>query len=319
MFDIESDRFRNLKYSEHGFKTEAGAVLGEYSKNFAVPSRRMSEALQALAFKKHTYGHTTMGYIDDIKNMPSQYSYSLEFYDRFYRPEYCTLIISGDVKHKEVMAMAAKYFGDWKRGAYVAKVPEEPAQTEARSTHLKFDGDTNMVGIYYKSPAFSDKTTNKLALDLLLEMYFSSNSEIYAELVREKQLVQRFNIQDWDTRDPFIVGVSANLFKVEDTAAVRTRMEQAYRAMTEAPIDGKLLEQLKSRRRYSMAAQLDRPMNVAQQLANYIWLTGDPQTMERYYKMLAKITVADLKKAADTYFVENGRLNISLSKEESAR
>jgi zinc protease len=32
MFDLEADRFMNLKYSEHDFKTEAGAVKGEYTK-----------------------------------------------------------------------------------------------------------------------------------------------------------------------------------------------------------------------------------------------------------------------------------------------
>ncbi len=37
MFDIESDRFKNLHYSEHDFKTEAGAVKGEYTKNYASP------------------------------------------------------------------------------------------------------------------------------------------------------------------------------------------------------------------------------------------------------------------------------------------
>src|SRR5215211_4703712 len=33
MFELEADRFQNLKYSVHDFKTEAGAVKGEYTKN----------------------------------------------------------------------------------------------------------------------------------------------------------------------------------------------------------------------------------------------------------------------------------------------
>ena len=33
MFDIESDRFRNLQYSVADFKKEAGAILGEYRKS----------------------------------------------------------------------------------------------------------------------------------------------------------------------------------------------------------------------------------------------------------------------------------------------
>ncbi len=37
MFEIEGDRFQNLKYSLQDFKTEAGAVKGEYTKNFGQP------------------------------------------------------------------------------------------------------------------------------------------------------------------------------------------------------------------------------------------------------------------------------------------
>ena len=31
--DLESDRFMNLDYDEPGFRTEAGAILGEYGNN----------------------------------------------------------------------------------------------------------------------------------------------------------------------------------------------------------------------------------------------------------------------------------------------
>src|SRR5258705_5336392 len=37
MFELEADRFQNLNYSVDGFKTEAGAVKGEYTNNSASP------------------------------------------------------------------------------------------------------------------------------------------------------------------------------------------------------------------------------------------------------------------------------------------
>ncbi|HEY6437993.1 MAG TPA: insulinase family protein, partial [Ignavibacteriaceae bacterium] len=43
MFEVESDRFMNLHYPEHEFKVEAGAVKGEYTKNFASPYQRLYE------------------------------------------------------------------------------------------------------------------------------------------------------------------------------------------------------------------------------------------------------------------------------------
>ena len=61
MMDMESDRFMNLKYSEEDFKTEAGAILGEYNKNYSSPFMTIFEKMREAAYERHTYKHTTMG------------------------------------------------------------------------------------------------------------------------------------------------------------------------------------------------------------------------------------------------------------------
>src|SRR5262249_15885232 len=94
---LEADRFQSLKYPKPAFKTESLAVLGEYNKNSADPTEKLDEVLHETAFMKHTYAHTTMGYLRDVQDMPNQYDYSLQFYNRFYRPEYTTIILAGDV------------------------------------------------------------------------------------------------------------------------------------------------------------------------------------------------------------------------------
>ena len=116
MFMIESDRFKNLSYSLQDFKTEAGAVKGEYTKNSANPYSKLNEIVQNKAFDSHTYKHTTMGFFEDIVEMPNQYEYSREFFNRYYRPEYCTIIVVGDVTKDRVNKLALDYFGDWKKG-----------------------------------------------------------------------------------------------------------------------------------------------------------------------------------------------------------
>lgn len=108
MFEIESDRFQNLNYSEHDFKTEAGAVKGEYTKNIASPYTKLYEMMTNTAFDVHTYKHTTMGFLDDILDMPNQYDYSLKFFQRYYRPEYSTVVVVGDVTPDKVNSLAEK-------------------------------------------------------------------------------------------------------------------------------------------------------------------------------------------------------------------
>jgi zinc protease len=126
MLKIEADRFMNLDYSEEDFKTEARAVLGEYNKNSANPIRKILEVQRDNAFTTHTYKHTTMGFLKDIEDMPNQFEYSKVFFDRWYRPEYTTVIVAGDVTPEKVIPLVEKYWGVWKRGSYKAPVPQEP-------------------------------------------------------------------------------------------------------------------------------------------------------------------------------------------------
>jgi zinc protease len=61
IIDLESDRFRNLRYSEPEFRTEAGAVLGEYQQGALSPGRWLNEKVRETAYDRHTYRHTTIG------------------------------------------------------------------------------------------------------------------------------------------------------------------------------------------------------------------------------------------------------------------
>ncbi|MCI0517744.1 MAG: insulinase family protein, partial [Woeseiaceae bacterium] len=109
MIEIEADRFRNLDYSEEAFRTEALAVKGEYLKNFSNPTSKAYERIRALAFKDHSYSHTTMGFIEDIEAMPDQLEYSKIFFDRWYRPEKSALILVGDLDPEATFELVKTY------------------------------------------------------------------------------------------------------------------------------------------------------------------------------------------------------------------
>jgi len=108
---IEADRFQNLSYPVEAFKTESRAVLGEYNKNSANPIQKLFETIRANAFTAHTYRHTTMGFIEDIEDMPNQYEYSKTFFQRWYRPENTAIIVAGDVDPAKVIPLVEKYWG----------------------------------------------------------------------------------------------------------------------------------------------------------------------------------------------------------------
>src|SRR5580704_8979231 len=176
---MEADRFENLKYPLEAFKTETGAVLGEYNKNSANPGSKLEEVLADTAFDRHTYKHTTMGFLKDVQDMPNQYDYSIKFFDRYYRPEYTTIIVAGDVDAKTARAQVETAFGGWQKGSYHADIPVEPKQQGPREAHVDWPSPTlPLLTIAYKGPAYSDASKDTAALDVFATLVFGQSSEL---------------------------------------------------------------------------------------------------------------------------------------------
>jgi len=305
MFELEADRFQNLHYSVDGFKTEAGAVKGEYTKNSASPYVQLEEKVAETAFKTHTYGHTTMGYFKDIVDMPNQYDYSQEFFKRFYRPEYCTIVVVGDVKPESVERLAEKYFGDWKHGDYVSKVIPEPPQIETRYTHIQKKGFPPYMELDYKGPAFSDTEIDFPALDVLNSILFSEKSDLYKKLVLQEQKCRFINGGATDSRDPNLIGIGASVVKAEDFQYVKDEMTKALEKAKTTAFDEKTITETKMHLRNSFAMSIDNPTSIAESVSHYTYLTGDPESLNRLYALYQKVTAQDLMMVAKKYFNAN--------------
>ncbi len=303
MFELESDRFMNLQYSEHEFKTEAGAVKGEYTKNFASPYSQINEKRAETAFTTHTYSHTTMGYFKDIVDMPNQYEYSKLFFDRYYRPEYNTVLVVGDVTPEKVNALAEKYFGSWERGSYESVVPQEPEQTETRYVHLQNDSIPPYFSMSYKGPAFSDTQIDMPALDVLSSIVFSNTSDLYKKLVITEQKVRWISGGASDSRDPGLFTIQVSMVEKADMPYVMEEIEKAIAKVKAEGVDEDILKRTKSNLKYSFAMGIDTPGAIANSLSHYIQLTGDPESVNRTYAQYDKVTAEDVKKMANQYFV----------------
>lgn len=316
MFELEADRFKNLKYSEHDFKTEAGAVKGEYTKNYANPYSQLYEATLNTAFDVHTYKHTTMGFFEDVVDMPNQYDYSIEFFNRYYRPEYSTIVVVGDVTPEQVNKLAKKYFGDWEPGSYEPEIPSEPEQTEKRFVHLQNGSIPPYMGLNYKGPAFSDKAIDMPAIDVLNTILFSQNSELYKKLVVEEQKLRFLGGGASDSRDPYLIGIQASFVDQNDFQYVKDEIVKAIESVKENGVDEDILKATKSNLKYSFAMNIDNPDAIANSLSHYIYLTGDPESLNRLYALYDKVTVEDVIMVAKKYYVEDKLTIATISPDE---
>jgi zinc protease len=311
---MEADRFQRLKYAEPEYKTEALAVLGEYNKNSASPIFKMNEVLRETSYTKHTYSHTTMGYLNDIEDYPNQYQYSLQFFNRFYRPEYTTILIVGDVKADEVTAMVNKYYGGWQAGNYKPQIPVEPAQDKARSKHIDWTSPTlPYVAVAYRGPAYSDESKDKAALDLLSLMAFGQNSDLFQKLVLQEQKAEFVSPNFEDKVNPELFTVYARAKSDGDLNYVRDEVVKTFKRYQNELIPQKKLDETRSRARYGFAMAMNSNDAIASALAPYIALKRTPETLEKLFALYDGVTPEDIRAAARTYFTDNNQTIVTLA------
>jgi zinc protease len=311
---LDADRFQHLKYTEEQFKTEAGAVLGEYNKNISSPFTKLYEVMRETAYKKHTYSHTTLGYVEDIRDFPNQFAYSWEFYNRFYRPEYSTIIVVGQVKQAEVLAMVKKYYGEWKHGDYVAQIAREPEQEKARKEHIDWPSPTlPLLAVAYRSPAYSDTAKDKVALDLLSIIAFGENSDIYQKLVLEEQKVDFVGGEAEDHVDGELFAVLSRVKEEKDVEYVRDEIIKTYKRYTTELIPQKKLDETRSRLRYGFAMAMNSNDAIAGAIAPYVAFKRSPDTINRLYEVIESLTPEDIRHYAQQYFGEKNQTIITLS------
>ena len=313
---VEADRFQNLSYPIDAFKTESRAVLGEYNKNSANPTSKLFEVMRDKAFQKHTYKHTTMGFLADIEDMPNQYEYSKVFFDRWYRPENTTVIIAGDVNAKEAFALVEKYWGNWKRGNYTVAIPVEPAPQGPLYAHVPWPAPTlPWVAVSFRSPAFSTTARDFAALDTLLSLSFGRTSDLYKRLVEGEQKVDQLFDYTPGNVDPALATIGARIKRLDEVIYVRDAILKTIAELRSTPVSAQRLADAKSAGKYGLIRSLDNTEQIAGTLARYVRYQRKFATINDYYRVVDSLTPDDLLAAARKYLTDDAVVVATLSKE----
>lgn len=316
VIDLESDRFKNLDYTEAVFKTETGAVIGEFYQSRSNPFSMLYENLKNTAFDVHTYKHTTIGFEADVNNMPTQFEYCKSFYQRYYRPENCVLLIAGDVDFESAEKAVRKHYSDWESGFVPPKIQPEPPQKAPRSADVSFKGKTlPLLSIGYKAPAWSATDKSAVAGQILGTIAFGSTSELYKRLVVEEQKVQSLSASFGLLRDPYLLTINTMVKSPDLVADVQKAIEETAAKFREELCDAQRLEDTKRNMRYGFLMGLETPQGTIFSMLTFVVNSGGIEAVEDYYETVKSITPEDLREAARRFLVDEGKTVIKLTSE----
>ena len=307
---VEADRFEHLDVAPAAYKDETGAVAGEFNKDFSNPWWAMDEALRELAFTRHTYGHTVIGYKRDVDAMPQNYAYSKVFFSRFYVPDDCVIFAVGDVSRGEVLDLVKKSYGAWKGRRANPTIQTEPEQRAPRRHDMIWKGPTTpRMTIAYKVPgaAESPKGTPKdaladsAALGVLATMVFGEPSALYQKLVVTEQKVIGLEADPDEMlhRDPGLMRVDAKLKEGTSFDEILADVQGALDAVAQGKVDDKELADARNHLTSGLVLSMQTPGDVAVRLAYLTAATGgDPHAFDRYMAAVGMVGKDDLVRVA---------------------
>lgn len=319
---LEAERFMKLDITEKTFKTEAGAVLGEYRRNASKPGEKLDEVASDLLFPNDPYGHTTMGYYDDVVNMPNAYESAKKFYDTYYRPNNVVVVVAGDVKAKDILPRLEAKYKDWKRQEIPpVKIGAPPAKADQR-VDVPWDAEVApVVWVVYRLPAFKNGSKEGAAAEALNELLVSPAAPLYKKLRYQKQTVSELGFEEgaqgFESAEPRRLTISAQLYKEKHASEeVIKDIEDGVdelKTFSAQPGAAALLEKVKSKFRYDFLAGLTSPRKIASTFAWYYRLDRDPQAVEKLLSSVQALTPADIDAFARAYFTPQGRAVLTLA------
>ncbi len=319
VLELEADRFMNLAYTEADFRTEALAILGEYNKSASDPLTKLLEVQREAAFTTHTYKHVTMGFLRDIEDMPNQFAYSRTFFERWYRPEYTTVIVAGDLDLEATAALIERHWGAWRPGAGASvAIPQEPPQRAAVTAHVAWPSPAlPWVTLAFHGPAFSTTHPSYAALDVLLDLHFGETSELYRRLVEQEQKVDQLFPYLPSAQDAPLASVMARVKDPADCGYVRDAIAAEFAAARAKPVDAGRLADAKTNARYSFARTLDNSDAVAATLARYVRFERSFDTLNALFRAYDALTPEDVLAAARRFITDENALLTTLAEGEA--
>lgn len=306
VFDLESDRLRNLAFDPKVIESERNVVYSERRLSIDdSQTGRLQEQVLATAFVAHPYGIPTLGWPADIESW--QVEDLKKFFATYYAPNNCTLIIVGDVEPRSVIALARRYFEPI--AAHEPPQPirtKEPQQQGERRVLVEGPAQTPLLQFAYHSIAGSDPRMP--VLDLMMRILTDGDaSRLHRSLVEEQKLAisadGRFDVGF----DPGLAWFYLSLPAGGD----RARTEAAFdREMERIRSQGVTAEEL-SRARNQALGDFWRGLTTidgkADALGTYEVLRGGYRKLFDAPKAYEAVTMADIKQLAGELLVTSNR------------
>jgi zinc protease len=313
---LEADRMVNSVFDPNEVASERTVIISERQGNENHPLFQLGEAIQAAAFRVHSYHHEIIGDLADLQTISRDDLY--HHYKSFYQPNNAVLVMTGDFETDAMLARIKELFAKLPAGeAPLRRARTEPETKGEYRLTVEGPGETTFVQDTYRAPAATDPDffpfvvldsllTGPSSLNLFGGGISNKTSRLYRTLV-EGELAVSIKGSLPATIDPFLYMVTATVHPQRTAQEVISAIDdELKRAQDEPPSKEALTRAVKQARAlfaYGSESITNQGfwLGFTEMFASYAWF-------ESYLDKLAAVTPEDVQRIAQTYLRPRNRV-----------
>ena len=313
---LEADRMTASLFDPAEVASERTVIISERQGNENEPLFRLSEEVQAAAFRVHSYHHEVIGDLADLQTIQREDLY--RHYRTYYAPNNAVLVVAGDFRTEQMLARVRELYEPLGEGGLPPrKIRPEPEQSGERSVIVEGPGETTYVQAAYRAPQASHPDffpytvldsllTGPSSLNMFGGGISNKTSRLYRALVDQELAVSVYGgIQA--TLDPFLYTITMTIHPNSTEEKALAAMQQEIQRLQDDPPPADELARAVKQARALFAYGSESISNqgfwlgFAEMFSGYEWF-------ENYLDNLAAVTPQDVQRIAQTYLRPQKRI-----------
>jgi zinc protease len=268
------------------------------------PYGRASEVISAALYPAdHPYSWPVIGSMADLS--AASLEDVKEFNRRWYAPNNATLTIAGDFDRAQTKQWVEKYFGPIPRGPAIERRTSVPPARIQRDTFLVLEDRVQLPRVYYSSDSPAFYKPGDAELDLIARVLAGDKtSRLYKRLVYDMQIAQDVSAFQASRRLGGTFQIRFTAKPGQDPSALAKIVDEEIARLVR---DGVTEQELQAAKNSFLSGFLDGMASVlskADQLNQYAYFLGEPNSIQFDADRYTKATTADLLRVARAQFAK---------------
>jgi predicted Zn-dependent peptidase len=269
------------------------------------PGGRLYELLLGVAYQRHPYRAPVIGYEQDLKSLTAT---QLEAFRKiYYVPRNMVVSIVGRVDPEADMKVIRQYFGALPAAPDISRnVLKESPQEGERKVSVKMPASPQIV-IAYKKPNYPDP--DDAPISVMAEILSGGRiSPLYTELVKRRQLTADVSHEEGPgVAYPNLLMFDATVKSPHTTQEVLEAFDAVIARFRRTGPTSEQLEIAKRSIGMDYLRHLQSNQSLALDFASSELVYGSWKASVKWYDEVMKVTLDDVRRAADKYLVSESR------------